>query len=198
MQQRQTSQVLGDAGEAGARILTPEALAFVADLQREFGPTRLELLAARAERQERIAAGELPDFLAETSVVREGPDWRVAQAPRDLLDRRVEITGPVERKMVINALNSGARMFMADFEDSNSPTWGNNLDGHVNLIDAIEGTIAFTNPDGREYRLDERTAYLLVRPRGWHLVEKHLHVDGEPVSGGLFDLGLYTFHNLHR
>ena len=178
-------------------ILTPEALAFVAGLQRRFGGRRRELLQARAERQARIEAGETPDFLPETREIREA-DWRTAPPPADLLDRRVEITGPVERKMVINALNSGARVFMADFEDANSPTWGNNLDGHVNLIDAIEGTIAFRNPDGREYRLNERTAYLLVRPRGWHLPEKHVLVDGEPISGGLFDFGLYAFHNVRR
>ena len=178
-------------------ILTAEALAFVAALQREFGGRRRQLLQARTERQARIEAGEMPDFLPETRAVREG-DWRCAPPPPDLLDRRVEITGPVDRKMVINALNSGARVFMADFEDANSPTWENNLDGHVNLIDAIEGTIQFTNPDGREYRLNDETAYLLVRPRGWHLPEKHVLVDGEPVSGGLFDFGLYTFHNLQR
>jgi malate synthase len=178
-------------------ILTAEALAFVAELQRRFDPRRRELLQARAERQARIEAGETPDFLPETREIREG-DWRTAPPPADLLDRRVEITGPVERKMVINALNSGARVFMADFEDANSPTWQNNLDGHVNLIDAIEGTISFMNPDGREYRLDERTAYLLVRPRGWHLLEKHVLVDGQPISGGLFDFGLYTFHNMKR
>jgi malate synthase len=178
-------------------ILTPEALAFVAELQRRLGSRRADLLRARAERQARIEAGELPDFLPETREVREG-DWRTAPPPADVLDRRVEITGPVDRKMVINALNSGARVFMADFEDANSPTWQNNLDGHVNLIDAIEGTIQFMNPDGREYRLNERTAYLLVRPRGWHLPEKHVLVDGEPVSGGLFDFGLYTFHNARR
>src|SRR5205807_9830853 len=129
-----------------------------------------ELLARRVARQRRLDAGERPDFLPETRSVREA-DWTVAPIPADLLDRRVEITGPVDRKMVINALNSGARVFMADFEDANSPTWRNNLDGHVNLVDAIEGTIQFTNPDGREYRLAERTAYLLVRPRGWHLAE---------------------------
>src|SRR5215210_1602090 len=134
MQQRETSQVFGDAGGAGARILTPEALAFVADLQREFGPARLKLLAARAERQERIAAGELPDFLAETSAVRDDPDWRVAPAPPDLLDRRVEITGPVEPKMMINALKSGARVFMADFEDALPPPWANVIEGQANLI----------------------------------------------------------------
>jgi malate synthase len=178
-------------------ILSAEALTFVAELHRRFDARRRELLAARAERQARIEAGELPDFLPETREIREA-DWRTAPPPPDLLDRRVEITGPVDRKMVINALNSGASVFMADFEDANSPTWQNNLDGHVNLIDAIEGTIRFTNPDGREYRLGERTAYLLVRPRGWHLVEKHLYVDGAPVSGALFDFGLYVFHNARR
>jgi malate synthase len=179
------------------QILTAEALAFVAELQRRFNARRQELLLARADRQRRIEAGEMPDFLSETREIRES-EWRTAPPPADLLDRRVEITGPVDRKMVINALNSGARVFMADFEDANSPTWQNNLDGHVNLGDAIEGTITFTNPDGREYRLNERTAYLLVRPRGWHLSEKHLVVDGEPISGGLFDFGLYTFHNAGR
>jgi malate synthase len=178
-------------------ILTGEALAFVAGLHRRFDATRQELLQARARRQAGIEAGETPAFLPETREIREG-DWRTAPPPADLLDRRVEITGPVERKMVINALNSGARVFMADFEDANSPTWQNNLDGHVNLIDAIEGTIQFTNPDGREYRLNERTAYLLVRPRGWHLAEKHVLVDGAPVCGGLFDFGLYVFHNVRR
>jgi malate synthase len=193
MQQRQTSQVLGDAGDAGARILTPEALAFVADLQREFGPARLKLLAARTERQERIAAGELPDFLAETSAVRDDPDWRVAAAPQDLLDRRVEITGPVDRKMVINALNSGARMFMADFEDSNAPTWRNCLEGQANLIDAVDRTISL-DTGARQYRLQDEIATLLVRPRGWHLHESHLLIDGDPVSASLFDFGLYLFH----
>src|SRR5207248_1384875 len=147
--------------------------------------------------QRRLEAGELPDFLPETRELREA-DWRTTPPQPDLLDRRVEITGPLERKMMINALNSGARVFMADFEDANSPTWANNLDGHVNLIDAIEGTIRFTNPDGREYRLNEKAAYLLVRPRGWHLTEKHLLVDGAPVSGSLFDAGLYVFHNVRR
>ena len=178
-------------------ILTAEALAFVANLQRRFNPRREELLRARAERQRRIEAGETPDFLPETREVREA-GWTTASPPADLLDRRVEITGPVDRKMVINALNSGARVFMADFEDANSPTWSNNLDGHVNLVDAIEGAIQFTNPDGREYRLNEKTAYLLVRPRGWHLHEKHMHIDGAPVSGSLFDFGLYLFHNCQR
>src|SRR6476620_2439109 len=145
-------ELLADAGPAGTRVLTPEALAFVADLQREFNPTRVELLAARAERQERIAAGALPDFLEATRSVREDPDWRVAAAPPDLLDRRVEITGPVDRKMVINALNSGARMFMADFEDAHSPTWDATLEGQINVRDAIRGTIGYTSPEGKEYR----------------------------------------------
>jgi malate synthase len=193
MQQRQKIEVLGDAGAAGPRILTPEALAFVADLQREFGPTRSELLQARAERQERIAAGELPDFLAETRAIREDPEWRVAAPPRDLLDRRVEITGPVDRKMVINALNSGARMFMADFEDSNSPTWRNCIEGQANLIDAVDRTISLDTGE-KQYRLQDEIATLLVRPRGWHLNETHLLVDGEPVSAGLFDFGLHLFH----
>jgi malate synthase len=186
-------EVLGEAGEAGARILTPEALAFVSDLQREFNPIRVELLAARADRQERIAAGELPDFLPATRAVRKDPDWRVAPAPRDLLDRRVEITGPVDRKMVINALNSGARMFMADFEDSNSPTWRNCVEGQANLIDAVDRTISLET-DSKSYRLHDDVATLLVRPRGWHLHERHLLVDGEPVSASLFDFGLYLFH----
>jgi malate synthase len=186
-------EVRADAGEAGARVLTAEALAFAADLQREFNPVRLELLAARAARQERIAAGELPDFLDTTTSVREDLSWRVAPAPRDLLDRRVEITGPVDRKMVINALNSGAKMFMADFEDANSPTWRNCVDGQANLIDAVDRTISLDAGEKR-YRLGDETATLLVRPRGWHLDEKHVLVDGEPMSASLFDFGLYLFH----
>ena len=186
-------EVVADAGGAGARILTSEALAFLADLQREFNPARRELLAARAQRQERIAAGELPDFLGETRDVREDPSWRVAPAPVDLLDRRVEITGPVDRKMVINALNSGAKMFMADFEDANSPTWRNCIEGQANLIDAVDRTISLDAGE-KHYRLDDETATLLVRPRGWHLDEKHVLVDGEPMSGSLFDFGLYLFH----
>jgi malate synthase len=186
-------EVSSDAGEAGARILTPEALAFVADLQRKFNPTRLQLLAARSSRQRQLAAGELPDFLEETRVIREDSDWRVAAAPRDLLDRRVEITGPVDRKMVINALNSGARIFMADFEDSNSPTWRNCVEGQANLIDAVERTISLDTGQ-KQYRLQDEIATLLVRPRGLHLPEAHLLVDGEPASAALFDFGLYMFH----
>jgi malate synthase len=178
-------------------VLTSGALAFLAELERRFNPRRIELLRSRAERQDRLAAGERPDFLPQTREIRDA-DWSTVAPPRDLLDRRVEITGPVERKMMINALNSGARVFMADFEDANSPTWANNLDGQLNLIDAIEQTISFTNPDGREYRLKERTAYLIVRPRGWHLPEKHVQIDGRPASGSLVDFGLYCFHNGRR
>ena len=185
--------VLADAGEAGARILSPEALAFVAELQREFDPIPLDLLSARGERQERIAAGELPDFLPETQAIRADSDWRVVPPPPDLLDRRVEITGPVERKMAINALNSGAKMFMADFEDSNSPTWRNCVEGQANVVDAVERTISLDTGE-KQYRLNDEIATLLVRPRGWHLHEAHLLVDGKPVSASLFDFGLYLFH----
>jgi malate synthase len=178
-------------------ILSADALALVADLQRTFGGRRDELLAARAARQERLAAGELPDFLAETRTVREDQSWRVAEAPPDLQDRRVEITGPTDRKMVINALNSGARVFMADFEDANSPTWANVVEGQRNLIDALERTIELDTGD-RRYRLNPEVATLLVRPRGWHLPERHVLVDGEPVSGSLFDFGLYMFHSARR
>ena len=177
-------------------LLSPDALAFVAELHRHFDGTRRELLAVRAERQARIDAGELPDFLPETREVRES-DWRTASIPADLQDRRVEITGPVDRKMVINALNSGARCFMADFEDANSPTWRNNLDGQANLIDAIERTIELDTGE-KTYRLGDEPAVLLVRPRGWHLPERHVLVDGEEVSGSLFDFGLYLFHNGRR
>jgi malate synthase len=178
-------------------VLTPDALAFVARLQSEFGDRRLELLRMRDERQARVDAGEMPDFLPTTRSVRES-DWKVAQAPRDLMDRRVEITGPTDRKMLINALNSGARVFMADFEDANSPTWANLVEGQVNLIDAIERRIDFTSPEGKQYRLNEKVATLVVRPRGWHLDERHVEVGGKPVSGSLFDFGLYFFHNAGR
>jgi malate synthase len=181
--------VEGRAGE----VLTPDALAFVAALQREFRAERERLLATRAERQAELDAGALPEFLPESREVREG-DWRVAPAPADLHDRRVEITGPVDRKMIINALNSGARVFMADFEDANSPTWQNVVDGQVNLIDAVERTIELDS-NGKTYKLADDPAVLVVRPRGWHLPEKHALVDGEPVSGSLFDFGLYVFHN---
>ena len=183
-------------GGRDEEILSADALAFVAELHRRFDATRRILLTARVERQARIDAGELPDFLPETREVRES-DWRVAPVPADLQDRRVEITGPVDRKMVINALNSGARCFMADFEDANSPTWRNNLDGQANLIDAIERTIELDTGE-KSYSLGNDPAVLLVRPRGWHLPERHLVVDGEPISGSLFDFGLYLFHNGRR
>ena len=191
-------QLKGPVEARASEILTPEALEFVAALQREFNGRREELLELRRQRQERLDAGELPDFLPETKAVRDDPGWRVASIPKDLERRWVEITGPVERKMMINALNSGADVFMADFEDANSPTWENNLNGQANLIDAIERRITFENPDGKKYELNEKVATLLVRPRGWHLLEKHLEVDGRPVSGSLFDAGLYLFHNAKR
>jgi malate synthase len=187
-------QIHGPVDPAHESILSPAALAFVADLHRRFNPRRLELLRAREERQEAIDAGSPLSFLPETQAVRDGV-WRVAPAPSDLDDRRVEITGPCDRKMVINALNSGAKVFMADLEDASSPTWTNVVEGQQNLIDAVRRTISFQNPDGREYRLNPETATLLVRPRGWHLDERHMTVDGEPVSGSLFDFGLYFFHN---
>jgi malate synthase len=174
-------------------ILTPEARDFVTRLHRELNPTRLELLERRSERQRALDAGELPDFLDETRDVREG-DWRVASAPSDLQDRRCEITGPVERKMMINALNSGARVFMADFEDANSPTWENVLDGQRNVADAVCRTIEL-DTDAKSYRLNDEVATLLIRPRGWHLPERHFLVDGEPISGSLFDFGLVMFRN---
>jgi malate synthase len=179
-----------------ADILTGEAQAFLVDLQRQFGARRIELLARRAERLERLRAGELPDFLPETTDVRAG-DWRVAHTPAEIADRRVEITGPVDRKMVINALNSGARVFMADFEDSNSPTWFNCVDGQRNLTDALERTISLDTGE-KQYILGENPAVLFVRPRGWHLEERHFEVDGEPMSASLFDFGLYFFRNHGR
>ncbi len=175
-------------------ILSPEAQSFLVDLHRKFNARRIGLLERRAARQQEIDEGALPDFLSETEHVRRS-DWTVAPIPDDLKDRRTEITGPTDRKMVINALNSGASMFMADFEDANSPTSRNVIEGQRNLMDAIRRTISFEGPEGKQYRLNEKTAVLLVRPRGWHLVEKHFLVDGEPISGGLFDFGLYFFHN---
>ncbi len=179
-----------------AEILTPEALAFVATLHRKFDARRVALLQARAVRQKRITAGELPDFLPETDKVRQA-NWRVGPIPADLLNRRVEITGPVDRKMIINALNSGANVFMADFEDANSPTWHNNLEGQVNLTDRWQRSIDFKDAaTGKQYALGASPAVLMVRPRGWHLMEPGLTVDGAPVAGGLFDFGLYFFHNV--
>ena len=176
-------------------ILSPQALAFVTELQRRFGARRDELLEARVARQAQLDAGAKLDFLTETRSVREG-DWKVAPLPADLLDRRVEITGPVDRKMIINALNSGAKVFMADLEDSNSPTFSNCLDGQVNLYDAVRGVIRFTNPkNGKEYELNNNPAVLVVRPRGWHLDEANVTLAGQPLSASLFDFGLYFFHN---
>ena len=176
-------------------VLTPEAVGFAVGLQREFNGRRKELLAAREARQVRLDAGERPDFLAETAAIREG-DWTVAPLPADLLDRRVEITGPVDRKMIINALNSGAKVFMADFEDSTTPTWENLLEGQLNLRDAVRRTITFSDAgSGKQYALKENPAVLFVRARGWHLEERHVWVDGEAMSGSLFDFALYVFHN---
>ena len=178
-----------------AEILTPEAVAFIVDLQRTFNQRRKSLLDARHKRQKRLDAGEKPDFLPQTKSIRES-EWTVAPLPKDILDRRVEITGPVERKMIINALNSGAKVFMADFEDSSTPTWNNLMDGHINLRDAIRRTIAFSDPStGKQYQLNEKVAVLFIRPRGWHLEERHVLVDSAPMSGSLFDFGLYFFHN---
>jgi malate synthase len=185
--------VLGEVTAQFAEILTPEALGFVARLHRRFEPRRQELLARRAERQREFDSGLLPDFLPQTKKVRES-EWQVAPQPRDLLDRRVEITGPTDRKMVINALNCGASTFMADFEDANCPTWHNMVDGQVNLRDAVRRTIRLEQ-NGRQYRLNDPSAVLIPRPRGWHLDERHLTVDRQPVSGALFDFALFFFHN---
>ncbi len=187
-------EIRGPANDGYDEILTPEALDLVAELSRAFDARRRELLDKRQQRQRELDAGKLPDFLPETAEIR-AADWTVAPIPADLQDRRVEITGPVDRKMVINALNSGANVFMADFEDANSPTWANNIEGQINLRDAIRRTITFDAPNGKHYELGEQLATLLVRPRGWHLVEKHMLVDGEPVSASMFDFGLYFFHN---
>jgi malate synthase len=175
------------------QVLTDGAIDFVVGLERRFGARRLELLAARVERQARFDGGDRPDFLESTARVRTS-DWRVPEAPKPLADRRVEITGPVDRKMMINALNSGAKVFMADLEDANSPTWDNVVTGQRNLQDAVRSTISLSTPD-KEYRLSSETATLVVRPRGWHLPEKHVTLDGEPISASLFDFGLYLFHN---
>jgi malate synthase len=187
-------QVTGRVTPEYAEILTPEAVAFAAKLQRAFGGRRSELLARRAARQAELDAGKRPDFLPETRAIRER-DWTCAPIPADILDRRVEITGPVDRKMIINALNSGASVFMADFEDANTPKWDNNIQGHINLRDAIRRRIDFTSPEGKRYALALKTAVVFVRPRGWHLPEKHVLVDGQPISGGIFDFALYVFHN---
>ena len=187
-------QITAPVSEAHKSVLSTDAVAFLKKLSSAFEGRRQQCLTQRHEKQARIDRGELPDFLPETAELRKA-DWSVASIPQDLQDRRVEITGPVDRKMIINALNCGAEVFMADFEDSNSPTWTNNLDGHVNLRDAVNRTISFVSPEGKSYKLNEKTATLLVRPRGWHLDEKHFLVDGKPMSGALFDFGLFFFHN---
>src|SRR6266550_2292772 len=187
-------QLSGELAPAFPEIVSPDALAFVAKLQRAFGNRREECLKRRQDRQAAFDCGEALDFLPETKSIRES-NWTCAPIPADLRDRRVEITGPTDRKMVINALNSGAKVFMADFEDANSPTWANMVEGQINLRDAIRRTISFTSPEGKSYQLKEDIAVLLVRPRGWHLPEKHMLVDGKPVSGSWFDYGLYFFHN---
>ena len=187
-------EIIGRITPEYAEILTPEAIAFAARLQRAFGGRRTELLAHRQARQAALDAGKLPDFLPETRAIRDG-DWTCAPVPADIQDRRTEITGPVDRKMIINALNSGAKVFMADFEDANTPKWDNNIQGQINLRDAIRRRIDYVSPEGKAYKLNDRTATLFVRARGWHLPEKHVRVDGQPMSGGIFDFALYFFHN---
>ena len=187
--------ITGDTHSDYDSILTADAISFLADLARRFTARRDDLLQAREKRQTAIDDGALPDFLPETAAIRDDPSWRVAPVPADLQDRRVEITGPTDRKMVINALNCGAKVFMADFEDANAPSWDNMIRGQINLRDAVNRSITFTNPDGRFYQLNEQTAALLVRPRGWHLDESNFRVDGAAIPGGLFDFGLYFFHN---
>lgn len=186
-------QITGEIKPGYENILVPEALELVARLARAFAPRRQELLAARAERARRLDAGERPDFLSETAQIRDG-DWRIAPIPPALACRRVEITGPVERKMVINALNSGADSYMTDFEDSNTPNWDNQIQGQVNLFDAVRKTISLEQ-NGKSYQLKDKVATLIVRPRGWHLDEKHVLVDGQRVSGGIVDFALFMFHN---
>jgi malate synthase len=188
------ARVLAPAPPAFTEILTPAALRFIADLSRRFERQRRDLLGRRTDRQAEFDAGAFPQFLDDTAAVREA-EWRVAQIPRDLLDRRVEITGPVDRKMVINALNSGAQVYMADFEDSHAPTWRGTIEGQINLRDAVRGTIEYTSPEGKHYSLAPSPATLMVRPRGWHLIERHVTVDDAPVSASLFDFGLFFFHN---
>jgi malate synthase len=188
-------QVVGVLKAQYDEILTPEALNFIEELERKFGKRRIELLQYRENRQKEIDNGKLPDFLPETKHIRNG-DWTIAPLPHDLQDRRVEITGPTDRKMVINALNSGAKLFMADCEDATSPTWENIIEGQINLRDAVNRTITFENPNGKSYTLNEKTAVLILRPRGLHLEEKHLLLDGRPISGGFVDFGLYFFHNV--
>jgi malate synthase len=191
------AEIRAPANEGFPDVLTPDALDFLGRLHREVEPVRKSLLEKRAEIAGKLRNGGGFDFLAGTADTRKSA-WRVADVPQDLRVRKVEITGPTDRKMVINALNSGASVYMADFEDANTPTWHNMVDGQQNLIDAVERKISFKNPDGREYKLNEEIATLVVRPRGWHLVERHLTIDGTPISGAVFDFGLYVFHNARR
>ena len=193
---QESVNIIGTVSDSFAEILTDEALQFVVRLHRNFNPTRLELLENRQTRQAELDAGNRPNFLADTEAIRSG-NWKITPVPADLQDRRVEITGPVDRKMIINALNSGVKVFMADFEDSNSPTWDNIINGQINLRDAVNKTINFTNTNGKYYELNENPATLMVRPRGWHLVEKHIMVDGEPISASIFDFAMYFFHNVN-
>ena len=190
-------EVVGVINPQYDEVLTSDALNFIEELERKFGERRVELLQYRKKRQKEIDNGKLPDFLPETKHIRNG-DWTIAPLPQDLQDRRVEITGPTDRKMVINALNSDAKIFMADFEDATSPTWKNIVEGQINLRDAVNRTISFENPNGKKYTLNEKTAVLLVRPRGLHLEEKNVLLDGKPISGSLFDFGLYFFHNVNN
>src|ERR1700719_2934387 len=189
--------VTAEISPSASQILTHDALLLVAKAHRALDTRRRELLKRREQRQSELDAGRAPDFLVETAEIRES-DWRGAPIPPDLQDRRVEITGPTDRKMIINALNSGAKVFMADCEDANAPTWSNMVEGQLNLVDAVRRKIEFKSPEGKEYRLTDKPAVLFVRPRGWHLLEKHVLVDGEPVSGGLFDFLLYFFHNANE
>lgn len=192
--QMTSCNIVGEMQESFQQVLTPEALHFIEKLERNFGGRRQELLQRRKIRQKEIDEGKLPNFLPETEHIRNG-DWKVSPIPKDLRDRRVEITGPVERKMIINALNSGASVFMADFEDATTPTWDNVINGQINLRDAVRRTISYKNESGKTYQLGERIAALMVRPRGWHLEEKHIELDGQRISASLVDFGLFFFHN---
>ena len=188
------TKILVPLNKQQKEILTPEAIEFASRLHQTFNSTRLELMEERKIRQTEIDSGYMPDFLTEREPIRQG-DWKIATIPNDLLDRRVEITGPVDRKMIINALNSDVKVFMADFEDSNSPTWENIINGQINLRDANNKTISFMNPNGKQYKLNDKTATLMVRPRGWHLIEKHILVHGQPISASIFDFAIYFHHN---
>lgn len=190
-------KVVGKLSKEFSEILTDEALNFLLELHQQFNSVRTSLLSERAQRQTKLDNGSLPDFLKETEPLR-SDNWEVASCPNDLSDRRVEITGPVDAKMIINALNCGANVFMADFEDANSPTWSNCLEGQINLKAAVRKTLSFQSPEGKSYKLAEKLATLVVRPRGWHLSEKHVVIDGTPISASLFDFGLYFFHNAHE